>query len=244
MRASLTVAVLARLRRHCSSALHAEQAESVLGNWNMTGVAPDVNYVYWLEVTQEGDQLKGMFLNRSGHPVPLPCQGREQRAGISGIPAVAARGWTAGTERTGVSRQASTAASSSDSLSQPGGRGREPRPERPTAATGRRRASSTGSVSVRRRGPPQTPMAGTPTASRSCSSTARRSTPGRIRTCSCRTRGRSRTATMTNAYPKTRRRTSFQGEIRRLQDRGRIQAREGQQQRDLPARPLRAAGPR
>ena len=37
----------------------------------MTGVAPDTDYVYWLEVKQEGDQLKGLFLNRGGHAVPL-----------------------------------------------------------------------------------------------------------------------------------------------------------------------------
>ena len=48
-----------------------QQANPFLGKWNMTGVAPDTNYVYWLEVKQEGDQLKGMFLNRSGNPVPV-----------------------------------------------------------------------------------------------------------------------------------------------------------------------------
>jgi 3-keto-disaccharide hydrolase len=44
----------------------------VLGAWNMTGTAPDTDYVYWLDVSQEADgQLSGMFLNRTGNPVPL-----------------------------------------------------------------------------------------------------------------------------------------------------------------------------
>ena len=69
MRASIAVAVLAFAASVIATA--DEQASPFLGKWNMTGVAPDVNNVYWLEVTQEGDQLKGMFLNRSGNPVPV-----------------------------------------------------------------------------------------------------------------------------------------------------------------------------
>jgi hypothetical protein len=41
------------------------------GRWNITGTGEDANRVYWLEVTDQGGQLKGMFLNRGGSPVPL-----------------------------------------------------------------------------------------------------------------------------------------------------------------------------
>jgi hypothetical protein len=41
------------------------------GRWNITGTGEDANRVYWLEVTDQGGQLKGMFLNRTGSPVPL-----------------------------------------------------------------------------------------------------------------------------------------------------------------------------
>ncbi|MEZ5318804.1 MAG: DUF1080 domain-containing protein [Vicinamibacterales bacterium] len=43
-----------------------------LGAWNMTGTAPDTDYVYWLDVSQDASgALSGMFLNRTGNPVPL-----------------------------------------------------------------------------------------------------------------------------------------------------------------------------
>ena len=69
MRASIAVAVLAVAASLVAAA--GEQATPFLGKWNMTGVAPDTNYVYWLEVKQSGDQLTGMFLNRSGNPIPV-----------------------------------------------------------------------------------------------------------------------------------------------------------------------------
>ncbi len=47
------------------------QQNPYLGRWNMTGVAPDTAYVYWLEIKQEGDALTGLFLNRGGHATPL-----------------------------------------------------------------------------------------------------------------------------------------------------------------------------
>jgi hypothetical protein len=47
------------------------QHQSFLGRWNLTGTGPDSNRVYWLEVTDQGGQLKGMFLNRGGSPVAL-----------------------------------------------------------------------------------------------------------------------------------------------------------------------------
>jgi len=68
------------------------QVSPFLGAWNMTGVAPDTSYVYWLEITQENGQLSGMFLNRSGNPNPLAevrVEGDELvfRGGQAGKPA-------------------------------------------------------------------------------------------------------------------------------------------------------------
>jgi hypothetical protein len=49
----------------------AVQNPGFLGRWNLTGTGQDANRVYWLEVTEKGGQLSGMFLNRGGNPVPL-----------------------------------------------------------------------------------------------------------------------------------------------------------------------------
>ncbi|HXG56323.1 MAG TPA: DUF1080 domain-containing protein [Vicinamibacterales bacterium] len=42
-----------------------------VGRWNLTGTGEQADYVYWLEVKEEGGALKGMFLNRGGHPLAL-----------------------------------------------------------------------------------------------------------------------------------------------------------------------------
>jgi hypothetical protein len=47
------------------------QHQGYLGRWNLTGTGQDSNRVYWLEVSEKGGQLTGMFLNRTGSPVPL-----------------------------------------------------------------------------------------------------------------------------------------------------------------------------
>jgi len=47
------------------------QTNPFLGKWNMTGTGQDAGNVYWLEVKDDGGKLSGMFLNRSGNPVPL-----------------------------------------------------------------------------------------------------------------------------------------------------------------------------
>jgi hypothetical protein len=52
-------------------ALQAQQPNPFIGSWNLTGVAPNGSYVYWLEVKEANGQLSGMFLNRSGNPNPL-----------------------------------------------------------------------------------------------------------------------------------------------------------------------------
>jgi hypothetical protein len=56
------------------------QTQGFLGRWNLTGTGEDANRVYWLEVSEEGGQLSGMFLNRSGNPIKLASiavQGKE-----------------------------------------------------------------------------------------------------------------------------------------------------------------------
>jgi hypothetical protein len=45
--------------------------QGFLGRWNMTGTGKDTNRVYWLEVSEKGGQLSGMFLNRTSSPLQL-----------------------------------------------------------------------------------------------------------------------------------------------------------------------------
>ena len=39
--------------------------------WNINGTGQDAAMICWLEVKEEGGQLRGMFLNRVGNPAPL-----------------------------------------------------------------------------------------------------------------------------------------------------------------------------
>jgi hypothetical protein len=58
----------------------APQNQGFLGRWNLAGTGEDANRVYWLEVSDGGGQLSGMFLNRSGSPIKLASiavQGKE-----------------------------------------------------------------------------------------------------------------------------------------------------------------------
>lgn len=48
------------------------QENPFLGKWDITGAGANSNYVYWLEVKMEGDQLTGYFLNRGGSVTKLP----------------------------------------------------------------------------------------------------------------------------------------------------------------------------
>jgi hypothetical protein len=50
----------------------AQPQNPYLGRWNITGTGESSNYVYWLEVRDDGGKLSGLFLNRGGHPLPLP----------------------------------------------------------------------------------------------------------------------------------------------------------------------------
>ena len=54
------------------AALGAQPQNPFVGRWNLQGTGENSNYVYWLEVKEEGGKLSGMFLNRGGHPLPLP----------------------------------------------------------------------------------------------------------------------------------------------------------------------------
>jgi len=47
------------------------QENPFLGKWDITGVGPHGDYVYWLEVKEEGGKLTGNFLNRRGSVLPL-----------------------------------------------------------------------------------------------------------------------------------------------------------------------------
>jgi hypothetical protein len=47
------------------------QSSPFAGAWNITGDAPNDNYVYWLEVKDDGGTLSALFLNRGGHAVPV-----------------------------------------------------------------------------------------------------------------------------------------------------------------------------
>jgi hypothetical protein len=53
-----------------SAALTAQQSPYV-GRWNLAGTGPDTDKVYWLQVTEEGGQLQGRFLDRTSHHTPL-----------------------------------------------------------------------------------------------------------------------------------------------------------------------------
>ncbi|MEO8076604.1 MAG: DUF1080 domain-containing protein [Acidobacteriota bacterium] len=67
------------------------QQNPFLGRWNLTGTGTNAAAVYWLEITEEGGQLGGTFLNRGGSPNKLAAarvengelvfQGAPRRAG-------------------------------------------------------------------------------------------------------------------------------------------------------------------
>ena len=69
MRVKFPVAALLAV---ASAVAFAQQSQNPFaGRWNLRGTGPDTDKVYWLEVTQKGDQLEGRFLNRSAHATPL-----------------------------------------------------------------------------------------------------------------------------------------------------------------------------
>ena len=70
MRRLASFAFTAALVVAAASIIRADN-KAFLGRWNLTGTGADSGNVYWLEVTDEGGQLAGMFLNRGGSPVKL-----------------------------------------------------------------------------------------------------------------------------------------------------------------------------
>ena len=61
---------LAAVAAICAAAPAYAQGNPFLGTWNLSGDPPRENFVYWLEVKDEGGKLSAMFLNRGGSPVP------------------------------------------------------------------------------------------------------------------------------------------------------------------------------
>jgi Domain of Unknown Function (DUF1080) len=55
-----------------TSAYAAESAQAYLGRWDLTLHAPDREYPSWLELREEGGQLKAEFVGRWGNARPLP----------------------------------------------------------------------------------------------------------------------------------------------------------------------------
>ena len=69
MHVKFTAAVLLAV---ASAVAFAQQSQNpFVGRWNLRGTGVDTDKVYWLEVTQKGDQLEGRFLDRSAHATPL-----------------------------------------------------------------------------------------------------------------------------------------------------------------------------
>ena len=71
MISALSAAALLILTTVATLATGSAQVPGFLGRWNLTGTGEDANRIYWLEVTDKGGALSGMFLNRGGSPVPL-----------------------------------------------------------------------------------------------------------------------------------------------------------------------------
>ena len=51
--------------------LPAQPTHEYTGRWNFTGTGQHADRVYWLEVTEKDGRLTGMFLYRTGSPLPL-----------------------------------------------------------------------------------------------------------------------------------------------------------------------------
>ncbi len=56
----------------CAGIITRAQENPFLGKWDITGTAPNNNYIFWLEVKNEDGKLAGYFLNRSGSVLKLP----------------------------------------------------------------------------------------------------------------------------------------------------------------------------
>ena len=94
--AYLSLGILSVLLAVAAFAPVGAQTQGFLGRWNMTGTGTDANRIYWLDLTEQSGQLKGMFLNRSGSPIALASVKVENGTLIFQLPA--GRNNTPGTE--------------------------------------------------------------------------------------------------------------------------------------------------
>src|SRR5262245_49872761 len=62
----------ARGSSNASSPAAAESVSAFLGRWDLTLKAPDHEYPSWLEIRQEGGQIKAQMVSRWGSARPLP----------------------------------------------------------------------------------------------------------------------------------------------------------------------------
>ncbi|MGH9841527.1 MAG: 3-keto-disaccharide hydrolase [Blastocatellia bacterium] len=67
----LTDLIATLLLSACVCSIVNAQENPFLGKWDITGVAPNANVVYWLEVKEEGGKLTANFLNRGGSVLPV-----------------------------------------------------------------------------------------------------------------------------------------------------------------------------
>ena len=67
----VSTVVLALVTAAVAAAPARAQSNPFLGAWNITGDAPNQNYVYWLEVKDDAGKPSALFLNRGGHAVPV-----------------------------------------------------------------------------------------------------------------------------------------------------------------------------
>lgn len=55
----------------CAALTARAQDNPFLGKWDIMGVPPNANHVYWLEVKEAGGKLSASFLNRGGSVLPV-----------------------------------------------------------------------------------------------------------------------------------------------------------------------------
>ena len=67
----LSARVYSQTGKYAKSASTPESVNAVLGRWDLTLKAPDREYPSWLELRQEGGQLKAQMVSRWGNARPL-----------------------------------------------------------------------------------------------------------------------------------------------------------------------------
>src|SRR5258708_9296814 len=68
----LFVRVYSQTGKSAKSTSTPESVNAFLGRWDLTLKAPDREYPSWLELRQEGGQLKAQIVSRWGNARPLP----------------------------------------------------------------------------------------------------------------------------------------------------------------------------